>query len=192
MATKVKKLRVKKHRVVLNRSAGGDTAITVFMVILGVLMFLPMYLTVITAFKPVAELSIVPPKFYVMRPTLKNFIDLFTNMNQTWVPVSRYVFNTVYISVASTFGALVLGSMTAYALSRIRMPGYKLINNLIKYSLKLYRVAFSSFPSSFHVWIFFIISGSQFSKVFESSCTSLFMVMGFKKFVIAFALPMVI
>ena len=137
MATKIKKLRVRKHRVVLNRSAGGDTAITVFMVILGVLMFLPMYLTVITAFKPVAEMSIIPPKFYVVRPTLKNFIDLFTNMNQTWVPVSRYIFNTVYISVASTFGALVLGSMTAYALSRIRMPGYKTINNLIKYSLMI-------------------------------------------------------
>ncbi len=137
MTTKIKRLRVKKHRVVLNRSAGGDTAITVFMVILGVLMFLPMYLTVITAFKPAAELSIVPPKFYVVRPTLKNFIDLFTNMNQTWVPVTRYIFNTVYISVASTFGALVLGSMTAYALSRIRMPGYKLINNLIKYSLMI-------------------------------------------------------
>ena len=134
---KVKKLRVKNHRVVLNRSAGGDTAIMVLMVIMGALMFLPMYYTVITAFKPVAELSITPPKFYVMKPTLKNFIDLFTNMNATWVPVSRYIFNTVYISVASTFGALVFGSLTAYALSRIRMPGYKWMNGLIKYSLMI-------------------------------------------------------
>ena len=137
MAKKVKKLRVRKHRVVLNRSAGGDTAITVMMVIFGALMFLPMYYTVITAFKPLGELSITPPKLYVMKPTLKNFIDLFTNMNQTWVPISRYIFNTVYISVASTFGALVLGSMTAYALSKIRMPGYKALNNLIVYSLMI-------------------------------------------------------
>lgn len=139
MATKVKvkKLRVKNHRVILNRSAGGDTAIMVLLVILGVLMFLPMYFTVITAFKPAAELSITPPKLYIMKPTLKNFIDLFTNMNQTWVPVSRYIFNTVYISVASTLGALLFGSLTAYALSRIRMPGYKFFNALIKYSLMI-------------------------------------------------------
>ncbi|MBE6572964.1 MAG: carbohydrate ABC transporter permease [Ruminococcaceae bacterium] len=137
MAKKVKRLRVRKHRVVLNRSAGGDTAITIMLIILGALMFLPMYYTVITAFKPLGELSITPPKMYVMKPTFKNFIDLFTNMNQTWVPISRYIFNTVYISVASTAGALILGSMTAYALSKIRMPGYKALNNIIVYSLMI-------------------------------------------------------
>lgn len=135
--TKVKKLRVKKHRVVLNRSAGGDTAITVVLVILGLIMFLPMYYTIITAFKPAAELSMLPPKLYVMKPTLKNFIDLFTNMNQTWVPVTRYIFNTVYISCASTFGALIIGSLAAYALSKVRMPGYKFINNLVVWSMML-------------------------------------------------------
>ena len=137
MAKKYKKLRVSKHRVILNRSAAGDTGITIMLVILGLLMFLPMYNSVITAFKPAGELAITPPKLYVMKPTLKNFIDLFTNMNQTWVPISRYIFNTVYISVASTFGALLLGSMTAYALSKIRMPGYKVMNNLITWSLMI-------------------------------------------------------
>lgn len=136
-SVKVKKLRVKNHRVILNRSAGGDTAITVVLIILGIFMFMPVYLTVITAFKPAAELSIMPPKFYVIKPTFKNFIDLFTNINQTWVPISRYIFNTVYISVASTFGCLVLGSMAAYSLSKIRMPGYKMINNLIIWSLMI-------------------------------------------------------
>lgn len=134
---KVKKLRVSKHKVVLNRSAGGDAAITFMLVIFGICMFLPMYNTIITAFKPAGELTITPPKLYVMRPTLKNFIDLFTNMNQTWVPISRYIFNTVYISVASTAGSLLLGSMTAYALSKIRMPGYKALNNIIVYSLMI-------------------------------------------------------
>lgn len=137
MAKKYKKLRVSKHRVILNRSAAGDTGITIMLVILGLLMFLPMYNSVITAFKPAGELAITPPKLYVMKPTLKNFIDLFTNMNQTWVPISRYIFNTVYISIASTFGALLLGSMTAYALSKIRMPGYKIMNNLITWSLMI-------------------------------------------------------
>ena len=38
-----RKMRVRNHRVVLNRSAGGDAGITVLLVILGVLMFIPMY-----------------------------------------------------------------------------------------------------------------------------------------------------
>ncbi len=137
MAQKVKKLRVSKHKVILNRSAGGDTAITVALVIFGIFMFLPMYYSVITAFKPIGELTITPPKLYVMKPTLKNFVDLFTNMNSTWVPISRYIFNTVYISVAATLGALLLGSLTAYSLSKIRMPGYKFMNDLIVYSLMI-------------------------------------------------------
>lgn len=134
---KIKRLRIRKHKVVLNRSVGGDTVITVVMIIFGLLMFMPMYYTVITAFKPAAELVITPPKLYVMKPTLKNFVDLFTNMNATWVPMSRYIFNTIFISVASTFGALVIGSMAAYSLSKIRFPGYNAIFNMVIYSLML-------------------------------------------------------
>ena len=37
------KLRTRRHKVVLNRSAGGDAGITVMLVFLGAFMFLPMY-----------------------------------------------------------------------------------------------------------------------------------------------------
>ena len=36
-----KKLRTKNHRVILNRSAAGDTWITGLLIIMGVLMILP-------------------------------------------------------------------------------------------------------------------------------------------------------
>ena len=42
---KTKKLRTRKHAVVLNRSAGGDAGITILLVILGIFMFLPMWFT---------------------------------------------------------------------------------------------------------------------------------------------------
>ncbi|MBQ4065194.1 MAG: carbohydrate ABC transporter permease, partial [Clostridia bacterium] len=108
-----KKLRVRNHRVVLNRSKGGDAGITFLLILMGVAMFLPMWYLVITAFKPLGERNITPPNLYVIKPTFQNFIDLFTNMNSTWVPISRYIFNTVIISVSATFGCLVLGSITA-------------------------------------------------------------------------------
>ncbi len=132
-----KKLRVRNHRVVLNRSKGGDAGITIMLAILGVIMFLPMWYLLVTAFKPLGERNITPPRFYVEEPTFQNFIDLFTNMNSTWVPISRYIFNTIIISVASTFGCLVLGSITAYALSKIHFPGRNGIFNMIRWSLMI-------------------------------------------------------
>lgn len=131
------KLRTRKHRVVLNRSVGGDTGITIILTIMGIFMFLPMWYLLVTSLKPLGERNITPPRFYVIRPTLQNFIDLFTNMTSTWVPISRYIFNTIIISVLATFGCLVLGSLTAYALSKIRFPGSNAIFAVIRYSLMI-------------------------------------------------------
>ena len=39
----MKRLRTRNHKVVLNRSVGGDVGITVVLAIFGVFMFLPMY-----------------------------------------------------------------------------------------------------------------------------------------------------
>ena len=79
MATK---LRTRKHKVVLARSAGGDAGITVILVILGAFMFLPMVYVVMQSLKPLDELWMYPPRFYVISPTLRNFKDLFTLMSQ--------------------------------------------------------------------------------------------------------------
>ncbi len=132
-----KRLRTRKHAVVLNRSVGGDLTITVVLLIFGAFMFLPTYLLVITAFKPIGEMFLTPPLFYVIKPTFQNFIDLFASITATWVPLSRYFFNTVYISLGATVGCLIIGSMAAYSISKIRFPGSKLIFNLIVYSLMI-------------------------------------------------------
>ncbi len=133
----VKKLRVRGHKVVLNRSKGGDVGITVLLVLLGALMFLPMWYLLIESIKPLGERNITPPLLYVMKPTAQNFIDLFSNINSTWVPISRYFFNTIIISVSATFGCLVFGSLTAYALSKIKFPGRVGIFKMIQWSLMI-------------------------------------------------------
>ena len=71
----MKKLRTRKHAVVLNRSAGGDAFISVMLTFMGVFMFLPVWYLIVTAFKPLGERNITPPNFYVIKPTLQNFID---------------------------------------------------------------------------------------------------------------------
>ncbi len=130
-----KKLRTRGHRVVLNRSAGGDTGITIMLTLLGLFMFLPMYYVVIQSLKPLDELFMFPPKFIVMRPTLENFGDLFTLMGDSWVPFSRYIFNTVFITICGTLGNLIFASMAAYSLAKLRFPGRKAIFNIIVMSL---------------------------------------------------------
>ena len=132
---KVKKLRTRGHRVVLNRSAGGDTGITFVLVLMGAFMFIPMYYVVIQSLKPLDELFMFPPKFYVKSPTFDNFRDLVTLMGDSWVPFSRYIFNTVFITLCGTLGNLIFASMAAYSLSKLRFPGRNMIFQIIVMSL---------------------------------------------------------
>ena len=129
------KLRTRQHQVILNRSAGGDTGITIILTLFGLLMFIPMYYTIIQSLKPLNELFYFPPRLYVVNPTLGNFADLFNLMGDSWVPFSRYIFNTVLISVGGTFGNLVLSSICAYALAKIKFPGGKQCFWIIQKSL---------------------------------------------------------
>ncbi len=134
-----KKLRTRKHKVVLARSRGGDAGITVVLAILGVFMFIPMYYVVIQSLKPLDELWMFPPRFYVSNPTFKNFKDLFTLMSGNLVPFSRYIFNTVFTSVAGTFGSLFLSSLAAYAFAKIKFPGGKGMFKLVRTSLMFHQ-----------------------------------------------------
>ena len=76
-----------------------------------------------------------PPKFIVMKPTLENYGDLFTLMGDSWVPFSRYIFNTVFITACGTLGNLIFASMAAYSLAKLRFPGRNAIFQLIVTSL---------------------------------------------------------
>ena len=134
-----KKLRTRKHKVVLARSRGGDAGITVILVLLGIFMFIPMYYVIIQSLKPLDELWMFPPRFYVSNPTGKNFKDLFTLMSGNLVPFSRYIFNTVFTSVAGTLGNLFFSSLAAYAMAKIAFPGGKTMFKLVQTSLMFHK-----------------------------------------------------
>ena len=133
------KLSTRKHKVVLARSAGGDAGITFVLVILGLFMFIPMYYVIIQSLKPLDELWMFPPRFYVMRPTGDNYKDLFTLMSGGLVPFTRYIFNTIFTSVAGTFGNLIFSSMAAYAMAKIKFPGGKAMFKTVRTSLMFHK-----------------------------------------------------
>ena len=134
-----KKLRTRRHKVVLNRSAGGDAGIGFILVLMGAFMFLPMLYVVMQSLKPLDELWMFPPRFYVMKPTLSNFGDLFQLMNDSWVPFSRYIFNTVFITICGTFGNLLVASMAAYALAKMKFPGRNTLFQIVVLSLMFHQ-----------------------------------------------------
>lgn len=88
---------------------------------------LPFVYMLSTAFKPLDELFIFPPRFYVMRPTLSNFRELLFATSSSLVPFTRYVFNTFFITAATVVLSIIAGSLAAYPLAMHNFRGKRLI-----------------------------------------------------------------
>ena len=118
----------KKHLITRrhpNRSIGGDIGIYLLLIIFAVAMVFPVVFLIGSALKPLNELFRFPPPIWPQNPTLDNFADLFVTMGQSFVPFSRYLVNTVFITAVGTFGHLVIASMAAFVLAKYEFPGGK-------------------------------------------------------------------
>ncbi len=137
MAEKVKKRRRRSYKKEkkLNRSMAGNTLLFVLMGICGAAMALPLVMAVNNALKPLDELFQFPPKIFVRNPTLENFSDLFILMNDTWVPFSRYMINTVIITGGGMVGHVIIASLAAYPLAKHNFPGKKILFQLVVLSM---------------------------------------------------------
>ena len=129
----------------LNRSFGGNLVIAVILVVYGAFMAMPLVYAVSSALKPMDEIWMYPPRFFVINPTVKNFKDLFSLMSDSWVPFGRYLFNTVLIAVLGTGGNLILSSMCAYSLSKHRFRGRDTIFKIVVLSL-MFSTAVTAVP----------------------------------------------
>ena len=125
----------KRRRKRYGGSLGGDIFIFVVLVLLGLFMIFPIYLSVIQSLKPVEELFLFPPRLYVQNITDQNFADLLATASNMWVPFSRYVFNSVFVAVVVTVAQLLFSSSAAYALSKVAFPGAKALNKIIEVAL---------------------------------------------------------
>lgn len=123
------KLRLsRKKRIVIKPSM---VFLHIFMIILVAFTALPIVYVVSTAFKPLDELFLFPPRFLVRRPTLKNFIDLTLALEGMTVPFLRYVFNSLLTTIITVICTVVVSSMGAYSLVKHKPPGAKTIFNII-------------------------------------------------------------
>lgn len=134
-AIRPRRLRAKSHEVRLSRSRGGTIAIFLFLVLICCFMALPVIYAILQSIKPIEEYYIFPPRFFVQNPTLQNYRDILTLADNLWVPFSRYVFNTLFVSVAGTAVYVVISLMAGYALAKSKIRAMGVISNVIVWGL---------------------------------------------------------
>ncbi|TYP76648.1 carbohydrate ABC transporter permease [Paenibacillus methanolicus] len=137
-------LKMRKKRV--NRSFMGSFSLFVLLAIVGAFMALPLVYAINSAFKPLDEIFLFPPTLFVRNPTLTNFVDLMTLLGQSWVPFSRYIFNTFFITGMGVVGHVILASAAAYPLAKHVFPGKALMFQTVVLSL-MFTGAVTSIPN---------------------------------------------
>ena len=113
------------------RSLAGDIINFVFLCLFAAVMVLPMVYAISNAFKPLDELFVFPPRFFVRNPTLDNFKGISALFTETMVPFSRYVSNTLFITVGGTVGSIVIASAAGYVLEKKSFPGKNALFSLV-------------------------------------------------------------
>ena len=112
-----------------------DVISFLFLSIMGIFMAMPMVYTICSAFKPMDELFLFPPTFFVKNPTLINFKNLSILMRESWVPFSRYIFNSVFITILGTVGHVVVASLAAFRIAKYEFPGRKILFEIVVMAL---------------------------------------------------------
>lgn len=132
----IKKKRIKrKGKKRLSRSWQGDLMLSLLLIGFGLFSAYPLVFTIANAFKPLDEIFLFPPKLFPRNFTLSNFTSLFNLIGNTRIPISRYFYNTLVITLVGVTGHVFLAALAAYPLAKQKFPGKALINQLIVYSL---------------------------------------------------------
>lgn len=106
-----------------------------FLSLVSVFMLLPLVYIFNHAFKPLHELFLFPPRFIVRAPTWQNFVELMSLTQSTFVPVSRYIFNSIVVTIITTIAMVITSAFCSYALSKHKFPGNGLVFSTIMVSI---------------------------------------------------------
>lgn len=129
-----------------SHSHGGNLVNFLILVIIAVFMVIPFLFTIGNAFKPLDEQFVYPPTIFPKVPTFQNFLSVSSLMRESWVPFSRYLFNSVFITVVGTFFNVIVSSLGAYAVAKFEFPGRKLFFEIVVVSL-LFNSSVTAIPN---------------------------------------------
>ena len=117
------------------RSKAGNFFYVLFLVAFGLFSVLPLFYSIVTSFKPLDELLVFPPTFFVKRPTIGNYLVLPDLLSNLQVPLSRYVFNSIFVTVVSTFLYVIVAALAAFTLAKSNIRGKKVFFLVIQFAL---------------------------------------------------------
>lgn len=117
------------------RSRAGNFFYFLFLGLAGLFCLLPLIYSVVTSLKPLDEIMVFPPQFFVKRPTLSNYTILSELLSGLLVPIDRYIFNSIFISLISTFLFVAVSSMAAFSLAKGKYSGRGLMFAIIQFAL---------------------------------------------------------
>lgn len=129
-----------------SHSHSGNLLNFIILIIIAVFMVIPFLFTIGNAFKPLDEQFVYPPTILPKVPTFQNFLSVSSLMRESWVPFSRYIFNSVFITVVGTFFNVVVSSLGAYAVAKFEFPGRKLFFEIVVISL-LFNSSVTAIPN---------------------------------------------
>jgi len=131
----------KGHRMNPDKFEKGQIKLYLFVVPLALITGLPIVYIIFHAFKPMEELFAFPPKFITTNPTFDNFRQLFKASRAAGIPLSKYLFNSILITVSVVFSSMILSSAAAYAMSKLKFKGRDLVFNINQLALMFVPVA---------------------------------------------------
>lgn len=131
----------KGHKINPNKFEVGQIKIFLMVLPLVILTGLPIVFIIFHAFKPMEELFAFPPKFITTNPTLDNFRKLFKASRTAGIPLSKYVFNSLLITVAVVLLSLFFSTAASYALSKLKFKGRDMMMQINQFALMFVPVA---------------------------------------------------
>ena len=117
------------------RSKIGNVLYFGFLFLAGLFSTLPLIYCVCTSFKPLDELLVFPPTFFVRRPTIENYLALPSLLNKLKVTLSRYIFNSLFVAILGTGLHIIAASMAAFIFSKSEIKGKKVLFLIVQFTL---------------------------------------------------------
>lgn len=125
----------KEIKIGIRNLDGFQVILLILLTLLSIFMLLPLVYLLNHAFKPAHELFLFPPNYVVRNPTVQNFVDLVNMSRDSFVPASRYIFNSVVVTATVSIGMVVTSALCAYPLSKHKFPGKNILFSTIIVSL---------------------------------------------------------
>ena len=114
-----------RRRSKLFRLSPTERFAAFLLVLLSLFMLMPLVYIFNNALKPYQELFLYPPTLFAQNPSLQNFIELWAIAKNSAIPMSRYIFNSVFVAVLTVIAVTLVSAMCAYPISKHKFPGHK-------------------------------------------------------------------